>query len=169
MKSIILLSILAVSAHFSYAESTRKTLEGNYILDTDKKNAAECSKSMNVQFKIDADGQKMLVAVGADKRGVVIRQDLEIEFEHDGFVGYNRFGGSISDQSAVTKHKTISSALILFGLPFYASEGTKLRLGILNKDVLVYKKWDSTYGFGSTLKCVYERIETTEMAPTPSA
>jgi len=113
-----------------------------------------CGDFVTITSMINRSGEVQQIELsGANQSLGIFKNDLKFKWGHEGFYGYNRFGGVVNSKEATRITTTTSFGGIK---PYHASHGQRLRLSD-DGQTLTYKGHDTTYGAGYHFTCVYQR------------
>lgn len=133
--------------------------DGSYSLLDSKSNDGidHCAERVIISTVVSPKGQiEQLNFTPELEQTMVFKNDIEFKLGHDGFVGYNRFGGVVTNSEATKIVTSTSFAAATAFLPFHASYGHRLSLSS-DRLTLTVKGHDEKYGWGSRYTCVFRK------------
>lgn len=133
--------------------------DGSYSLLTSQSNDGidHCASHAVITTQVSAKGViEQLNFTPELEQTIVFKNDIEFKLGHDGFVGYNRFGGILTKSEATRIVTSTSLAAGMAFLPFHVSYGHRLSLST-DGLTLTFKGHDEKYGWGSRFSCVYQK------------
>lgn len=135
--------------------------DGSYTVIGNKSNDGinHCSTHIFLKSTSNEKGEVQQIELFSDLDTVsVFKNDLNFKALHEGFLGYNRFGGKVTSHEATRITTTTSLAAATVFLPWNTSFGQRLSLSDDGKS-LTLKGHDTVYGYGMRYVCFYQRDE----------